>query len=68
MLVISVEDVDAVYDEVRERGLEPHGPPEDRPYGVRDFSFTDPDGHQFVVATALPDFQQSAGRTMSGES
>jgi catechol 2,3-dioxygenase-like lactoylglutathione lyase family enzyme len=65
MQVISVEDVDAAYAELCKRGLQPNGPPENRDYGVRDFSFTDPDGHHFVMATPLPGFQEATGRTMS---
>lgn len=62
-LVVSVRDVDAAHAELTKRGLKPETPPEDRPYGVRDFAFTDPDGHRYVVATPLPDFDEAPGRT-----
>lgn len=47
-----------------DRGLELNGPPEDRPYGVRDFALCDPDG-RLVIATALPNFEEALGRTMN---
>ncbi|QEG01442.1 Glyoxalase-like domain protein [Stieleria maiorica] len=66
-LVISVEDVDAAYSELCSNGLSPEGPPEDRPYDVRDFAFTDLDGHRFVVAMPLDNFDESPGRTNADE-
>ena len=64
-LVISVEDVDGAYSELCDRGLEQTSPPQDRPYGVRDFTLSDPDGHRLVVSTPLSSFEQSPGRTMN---
>lgn len=64
-LVVSVEDVDAAWSELSARGLESEGPPEDRPYGVRDFALSDPDGHRLVFATALPGFEESPGRVVN---
>ena len=61
-LAISVPDVDAVYAEFTRRGLETNGPPEDRDYGVRDFTFSDPDGHRFVFTSRLETFETSPGR------
>ncbi len=62
-LCMGVPDVDAAYAEFTGRGLEALGPPEDRPYGVRDFGCKDPDGHHLVFATRLPDFDEAEGRT-----
>lgn len=58
---IGVRDVDATYAEFTGRGLKTNGPPEDRAYGVRDFSFNDPDGHHLVFATQLNWFDEAAG-------
>ncbi|MFP6723162.1 MAG: glyoxalase superfamily protein [Candidatus Poribacteria bacterium] len=52
-LFVSVDDVDAVYKEFVDKGLVPEGPPIDRDYGVRDFSFRDPDGHHIGFGTRL---------------
>ncbi|MDQ6772562.1 MAG: VOC family protein [Candidatus Dormibacteraeota bacterium] len=38
--------VDAVYEQVRAAGIEPDGPPADRPWGERTFHVTDPDGNR----------------------
>lgn len=65
-LVISVEDVDAVYAELCENGLQTDGPPEDRPYGTRDFGISDPDGHRLIISTPLADFRDAPGRKMNG--
>lgn len=61
-LVVSVEDVDAAYSELCNNGLTPEGPPEDRPYGVRDFALTDPDGHRLVVSMPLSGFDSAPSR------
>ena len=52
-LFVSVDDVDAVYKEFVDKGLVPEGPPIDRDYGVRDFSFRDPDVHHIEFGTRL---------------
>ena len=64
-LFIAVQDVDTTYSGLMERGLEADGPPEDRPYGVRDFGLSDPDGHHLVLGTALADFAHAPGRSWS---
>ncbi len=38
--------VDTVYEQVRGAGIEPDGPPVDRPWGERAFRVTDPDGNR----------------------
>lgn len=35
----------------------------DRPYGVRDLSVKDPDGHILAFATRLANFDEAPGRT-----
>src|SRR5690349_13551953 len=38
-------DLDATYREVCEAGFQPESPPQDRPWGQRDFRVLDPDGN-----------------------
>src|SRR5438309_1166660 len=38
-------DLDATYQEIIDAGLRPEGPPENRPWGQRDFRVLDPDGN-----------------------
>ena len=66
-LFIAVSDVDHTYAALAARGLEADGPPENRPYGVRDFGLVDPDGHRLVLGTTLPDFADAPGRTFNQE-
>ena len=46
-LSILVDEVDNLYNNLKERGVEILLAPEDRDYGLRDFSCTDPDGNIF---------------------
>ena len=39
-----VEDPDGLFEELDGRGAKIHYAPEDRPYGMRDFSVADPEG------------------------
>jgi catechol 2,3-dioxygenase-like lactoylglutathione lyase family enzyme len=41
----SLAGVDALYDQVRANGIEPHSPPTDRSWGERTFHVSDPDGN-----------------------
>ncbi len=43
-LIYAVEDVDAEYAKLNSRGLA-HSPPTDKPWGVRSFVISDPDGN-----------------------
>jgi uncharacterized glyoxalase superfamily protein PhnB len=43
-----VEDVDALYAELKARGARAPKPPKDYPYGMRDFNVIDPDGNQLT--------------------
>lgn len=45
-----VEDVDAVYEQLRGR-VEDLSPPRDRPFGVRELTLRDPEGHQWGFIT-----------------
>ena len=50
---IYVEDVDATYEELRSRTVEPVDAPEDKFYGVREFLLRDPDGYYYAIAQRL---------------
>jgi uncharacterized glyoxalase superfamily protein PhnB len=47
---LGVEDVDAVCDDLRRRGVELLNGPIDRPWGIRTASFRDPGGHIWEIA------------------
>jgi predicted enzyme related to lactoylglutathione lyase len=49
-----VDDADAYFQEVRARGAEIVAPPTDRPYGLREFILSTPDGHRIVIGQAIP--------------
>jgi lactoylglutathione lyase len=52
----SATAVDDLYERVRAAGIEPDGPPRDRPWGERTFHATDPDGN-------LVEFDSRLGET-----
>ena len=52
-VVIQVDDVDAACTELARHGVTLLNGPEDRPWGVRTASFTDPAGHIWEVAQDL---------------
>jgi len=47
---LGVEDVDAMCERLRERGVELLNGPMDRPWGIRTASFRDPGGHIWEIA------------------
>lgn len=47
---LEVADVDATCELLRERGVELHNGPMDRPWGQRTASFRDPGGHIWEIA------------------
>jgi catechol 2,3-dioxygenase-like lactoylglutathione lyase family enzyme len=49
-LTIDVDDVDAICDELKRRGVELLNGPIDRPWGIRTASFRDPGGHIWEIA------------------
>jgi lactoylglutathione lyase len=53
VIVTSVEDVDALYDELRAKGVEFIRAPEDRWWGKRCAHFKDPDGHVWEIHTDI---------------
>ncbi|MBS4194169.1 VOC family protein [Lederbergia citri] len=53
LLTIQVDDVDAVCDELKKRGVALLNGPIDRPWGVRTASFIDPAGHPWEIAKQL---------------
>ncbi len=49
---VGVPDVDAAYQDMVQRGVQPATEPTDQPYGIRDFALVDPDGHRITLGTA----------------
>jgi catechol 2,3-dioxygenase-like lactoylglutathione lyase family enzyme len=49
-LTLEVDDVDAICEELRRRGVQLLNGPMDRPWGIRTASFQDPAGHIWEVA------------------
>jgi uncharacterized glyoxalase superfamily protein PhnB len=47
---LEVDDVDAMCEELRGRGVEILNGPIDRPWGIRTASFRDPGGHIWEIA------------------
>jgi catechol 2,3-dioxygenase-like lactoylglutathione lyase family enzyme len=47
---LEVDDVDAMCDELKSRGVELLNGPVDRPWGIRTASFRDPGGHIWEIA------------------
>ncbi len=45
-----VDDVDALYQEIGGRGVQPKGAPEDTPWGRREMMVLDPDGNRLRFA------------------
>jgi uncharacterized glyoxalase superfamily protein PhnB len=50
-LVVHVENVDAHYEHARKNGARIEKPPEDKPYGQREYGARDPEGHRWWFAT-----------------
>jgi predicted enzyme related to lactoylglutathione lyase len=50
-IVLEVADVDAVYRAVIDAGWPVHTPVEERPWGLRDFRLSDPDGYYIRVTS-----------------
>jgi lactoylglutathione lyase len=55
VIITSVEDVDAVYEELRSKGVEFIRTPEDRSWGKRCAHFKDPDGNVWEIHADLPE-------------
>ena len=52
-VIFYVDDVDALYSLIVEKGLALQAPPRDAPWGERFFHLTDPDGHELSFARPL---------------
>lgn len=50
---LAVEDVDAWYAEIQERGLEADSPPQDQPWGQREVTYCDPFGNRVTLGQRL---------------
>jgi catechol 2,3-dioxygenase-like lactoylglutathione lyase family enzyme len=54
---IEAANLDEIYVQVRQAGLEPQSPPTVRPWGERDFLVTDPDGNLIEFGEAHASLQ-----------
>lgn len=54
LLAIFVDDADALCAQLTERGVKIVYGPVDRPWGVRNAAFRDPDGHLWVLSSDIP--------------
>lgn len=50
----NVEGIDELYKEFHGKGALVWGPPTDKPWGLREFGVTTPDGHRIVCGEKLP--------------
>ncbi len=50
---IFVREIDALYDELRGQGVQMFSPPENQPYGVREFEMSDLNGHFLVFGEVV---------------
>jgi uncharacterized glyoxalase superfamily protein PhnB len=48
-----VDDANALFEEYQAKGVTILRPPEDEPYGLRDFTIEDPFGHRLTFGTPL---------------
>ena len=53
-LAVFVDDVDALCAQLAERGVSIVYGPIDRPWGVRNAAFRDPDGHTWAISADIP--------------
>ena len=58
---LEVDKLDALYDALRQAGIEPKGPPVRHPWGERDFQVIDPDGFALEFESADDDAGQGSG-------
>jgi uncharacterized glyoxalase superfamily protein PhnB len=58
-----VDDVDALYREIRVRGVQASEPPSDTEWHAREMTVIDPDGNKLRFSTAA---QERAGATSAG--
>lgn len=60
-----VEDVDEVYRQCVELGLDIAWPPADMPWGVREMHLRHPDGHVFRISCGTEEEHEDQGETRS---
>ena len=53
LVFLYVPDVDALYEEIRGRGVKAQSPPENFEGRIRDFRVVDPDGNKLDFCTRL---------------
>lgn len=53
-LYLQVEDADAIYRRLTERGVPTEGQPRNQWYGLREFALRDPDGYRWVINQPIP--------------
>ena len=54
-VLVKVDDVDAHHDRARQHGARILGPPRDYPYGERQYSAEDLEGHRWTFTQAIAD-------------
>jgi uncharacterized glyoxalase superfamily protein PhnB len=50
---LEVDDVGAWHREIAARGGAANAPPEDKPWGMREFAMRTPDGHRLMIGQAI---------------
>jgi catechol 2,3-dioxygenase-like lactoylglutathione lyase family enzyme len=58
---LEVDDLDAMYEALRQAEIEPKGPPVRHPWGERDFNVVDPDGFVLEFESRAGDEGQGGG-------
>jgi len=48
---INVDDIDPFYSDLQQRGAPLDGPPETKPWGMREFAVRTPDGHRMTFGS-----------------
>jgi catechol 2,3-dioxygenase-like lactoylglutathione lyase family enzyme len=61
VFTLGVDDVDAMCDTLRAKGVELVNGPMDRPWGIRTASFRDPGGHIWEIAAKIKDQLETSG-------
>ena len=64
---VTVDDVDALYDELSARGASMHSPPVTKPWGMREFAVRTPDGHRMTFGAEVSISQAILERPSWGE-
>lgn len=59
-VVVHIDDVDAHYERARERGARILKPPADMPFGERQYTAQDPEGHRWTFSQSIADVPPEA--------